>query len=65
MKSARKENKFSNLIELFQNLTDEDNCQRAESSVNLIKKEAENETNESKRENSKDEEDKKDENDKE
>ncbi len=60
MKSARKENEFSNLTELFQNLTDEENRQRAESSVNLIRKEAENEINESKRRDNKDEEDKKD-----
>jgi alpha-ketoglutarate-dependent taurine dioxygenase len=52
MKSARKKNKFSNLIELFQNLTDEENRQRAESVINLIRKGAENE---SKRENKKNE----------
>jgi hypothetical protein len=42
MKSARKENKFSSLISLFQNLADEENRQRAENVINLIKqKEAE------------------------
>ncbi len=60
MKSARKEDKFSNLIDLFQNLIDEENRQRTELSVNLIRqKEAENEANESKRENKKNEKDKK------
>ncbi len=45
MKSARKENKFSNLIELFQNLADEENRQKAETTVNLTRqKEAENES---------------------
>jgi hypothetical protein len=61
MKSARKENKFSNLTELFQNLIDEKNRQRAESVVSVIRKEA---GNESKRENNKGEEDKDDSNEK-
>ncbi len=60
MKPTRKENKFLNLIELFQNLIDEENRQRAESSVNLIIKKAESETNKSKPRNNKDEENKKD-----
>ncbi len=57
MKSARKENKFSNLIDLFQNLADEENRQKAESAtINLTRqKEAKNDTNESKRENKKNE----------
>ncbi len=38
MKSARKENKFFFLISLFQNLADEKNRQRAESVMNLIKR---------------------------
>ncbi len=43
MKSARKENKFPNLTELFQNLTDEENRQRAESAtINLARQRAEN-----------------------
>jgi hypothetical protein len=41
MKSARKENKFSFLISLFQNLANEENRQRAENVINFIKKEAE------------------------
>jgi hypothetical protein len=46
MKSVRKENKFSFLISLFQNLADEENRQRAESVVNLMKqKEAEIKSN--------------------
>ncbi len=58
MKSIRKEKKFSNLIELFQNLADKENRQKVETTVNLTRqKEAENE---SKRENNKDEENKKD-----
>jgi hypothetical protein len=57
MKSARKENKFSNLIELFQNLVDEENRQKVETTVNLTRqKETENK---SKRGDNKDEEDKK------
>jgi hypothetical protein len=56
MKSTRKENKFSNLIELFQNLVDEENRQKAETTINLARQRAENE---SKREDNKDEEDKK------
>ncbi len=55
MKSARKKDKFSNLDELFQNLVDEENRQRAESMVNVIRKGAENE---SKRGNNKGEENK-------
>jgi rubrerythrin len=53
MKSTRKENKFPNLTDLFQNLADEENRQKAESAtINLTRqKEAENDTNESKREN--------------
>ncbi len=58
IKSARKKDKFSNLSDLFQNPIDEKNRQRAESSVNLIRKETE--TNESTRENNKDKENKKD-----
>jgi hypothetical protein len=38
MKFVRKENKFSFLISLFQNLADEENRQRAESVINLIKR---------------------------
>jgi hypothetical protein len=65
MKSARKENKFSNLTDLFQNLADEKNRQKAESAtINLARQRAENGTNESKRGDNKGEEDKKDENDK-
>jgi hypothetical protein len=41
MKSIRKENKFSFLINLFQNLANEENRQRVESVINFIKKEAE------------------------
>ncbi len=41
MKSARKENKFSFLTSLFQNLANEENRQRAENVINFIKKEAE------------------------
>jgi ribosomal protein S14 len=53
MKSTRKKNKFSNLIELFQNLVDEENRQKAETTINLTKqKEA---GNEPKREDKKDE----------
>jgi hypothetical protein len=59
LKSARKKDKFSNLGELFQNLTDEENRQRAESVVNVTRKGAENEP---KRGDNKDEEDKKNEN---
>ncbi len=52
MKSTRKENKFSNLI-------DEKNRQRVESAtINLARQRAKNETNESKEENKKDKEDK-------
>ncbi len=58
MKSARKENKFSNLIELFQNLADEENRQKAESAtINLARKKGAG--NESKREDNKGEENKK------
>ncbi len=55
MKSARKENKFSKLIELFQNLADDENRQKVESAtINLARqKEAGNGTNESKREDNK------------
>jgi hypothetical protein len=51
MKSVRKENKFSFLISLFQNLADEENRQPTESVINLIKqKEAEiNRNNQSER----------------
>ncbi len=57
MKSARKENKFSNLIELFQNLADEENRQKVETTISFVRqKEAENEPN---RKNKKNEEDKK------
>jgi hypothetical protein len=38
MKFARKEDKFFTRISLFQNLVDEKNHQRAESVINLIKK---------------------------
>jgi hypothetical protein len=41
MKSVRKENKFSFLTSLFQNLADEENRQRAEKVINFIKKEVE------------------------
>jgi hypothetical protein len=41
MKSARKEKKFSFLTNLFQNLADEENRQRAENVINFIKKEVE------------------------
>ncbi len=52
MKSARKENKFSILISLFQNLANEENRQRAERMINFIKKEAEiNRNNQSKKDN--------------
>ncbi len=56
MKSARKENKFSNLIDLFQNLADEENRQKVESAtVNLARqKGAGNGTNEAKRGDKKD-----------
>jgi hypothetical protein len=55
MKSARKENKFSSLTSLFQNLADEENRQRAESVINFIKKEAEiNRNNQSERNKRKD-----------
>jgi hypothetical protein len=52
MKSTRKENKFPNLTDLFQNLADEENRQKVESAtINLTRqKEAENEP---KRENNK------------
>jgi hypothetical protein len=49
MESARKEDKFSDLTEVFQNLVDEENRQRAESSVNLVRKGAGNGTNGPKR----------------
>jgi hypothetical protein len=58
MKSARKENKFSFLTSLFQNLADEENRQRAESVINFIKREAEinrNNQRSNKRENKKNE----------
>jgi hypothetical protein len=58
MKSARKKNKFSFLISLFQNLADEENRQRAESVINFTKKEAEinrNNQKSNKRENKKNE----------
>ncbi len=52
MKSARKENKFSFLTSLFQNLANEENRQRAESVINFIKKEAEiNRNNQSEKDN--------------
>jgi predicted alpha/beta superfamily hydrolase len=52
MKSARKKDKFLILISLFQNLVDEKNRQRAESVINLTKKEAEiNQNNQSKEDN--------------
>jgi hypothetical protein len=52
MKSARKENKFSFLISLFQNLANEENRQRAENVINFIKKKAEiNRNNQSKEDN--------------
>jgi hypothetical protein len=38
MKFVRKENKFLFLISLFQNLVDEENRQRAEDVINLIKR---------------------------
>ncbi len=53
MKSIRKENKFSFLINLFQNLANEENRQRAEKMINFIKKEAEIKSN--KQENKKNE----------
>jgi hypothetical protein len=67
MKFARKENKFSFLTSLFQNLADEENRQRAEGVVNFIKKGAGiNRNNQSerdnKRENKKDEDKKNDQN---
>jgi hypothetical protein len=47
MKSTRKENKFSNMTDLFQNLIDEENRQKADTTVNLTRqKEAGNESNE-------------------
>ncbi len=52
MKSARKEDNFSNLSSLFQNLVDEKNRQRVESMINVTKKKAENKP---KRENKKNE----------
>jgi hypothetical protein len=59
MKSIRKENKFSFLTSLFQNLANEENRQRAESVINFIKKEAEinrnNQSKSNKRENKKNE----------
>jgi hypothetical protein len=58
MKSVRKENKFSFLTNLFQNLANEENRQRAESVINFIKKEAEinrNNQKDNKRENKKNE----------
>jgi hypothetical protein len=42
MKSARKENKFPNLTELFQNLADEENRQKAETTINLARQRAGN-----------------------
>jgi hypothetical protein len=45
MKSVRKENKFSFLISLFQNLANEENRQRAESVMNLIKRDKIKENN--------------------
>jgi hypothetical protein len=60
MKSARKENKFLFLTSLFQNLANEENCQRAESVMNLIKKETEIKSN--KREDKKNENKKNDQN---
>jgi hypothetical protein len=59
MKSARKEDKFSNLTDLFQTLADEKNRQRTKSTINVIRKEA---GNESKREDKKSEKDKKNKN---
>jgi hypothetical protein len=66
MKSARKKDKFFTLINLFQNLVDEKNRQRAESVINFIKKEAEinrNNQKDNKRKNKKNENKKNDEND--
>ncbi len=55
MESARKEDKFPNLIELFQNLADEENRQKAETTVNFARqKGAGNGTNEPKRGDKKD-----------
>jgi hypothetical protein len=53
MKSARKENKFSFLTSLFQNLANEENRQRTENVINLTRqKEAEiNRNNQSERDN--------------
>jgi hypothetical protein len=43
MESARKEDKFSDLIELFQNLADEENRQKVESAtINLARQRAGN-----------------------
>jgi hypothetical protein len=61
MKSVRKENKFSFLTSLFQNLANEENRQRAERMINFIKKEAEIKSN--KRRNKKIEDKKNDQND--
>jgi hypothetical protein len=65
MKSARKENKFLSLISLFQNLVDEKNRQRAESVINLIKRDEIKRSNQrdNKRENKKNEDKKNDQND--
>jgi hypothetical protein len=56
MESARKEDKFPDLTDLFQNLADEENRQKAESAtINLARqKGAGNDTNEPKRKNKKD-----------
>jgi hypothetical protein len=52
IKSVRKENKFSFLTNLFQNLANEENRQQTENVINFIKKKAEiNRNNQSKRDN--------------
>ncbi len=54
IKSTQKEDKMSNLINLFQNLVYEENRQKIETLVNFARqKETENETSESKRKNKK------------
>jgi hypothetical protein len=65
MKFARKENKFFILISLFQNLVDEKNRQRAESVINLTKRDEIKKNNQrnNKRKNKKNENKKNDEND--
>jgi hypothetical protein len=51
MKFARKEDKFLTLISLFQNLVDEENRQRAENVINLIKRDEIKRNNQSERDN--------------